>query len=122
MSRRTRWPFSRTSFQILGEDVARPGRNSNSLLFKFIPSVSAPVALASHSAAAKCEDFMPPLWPREARLPRILVTWIGIWVREEKESARRRSWPPPSRVVPSRWMGVIVCDIVGDNIPLNEKV
>ena len=86
------------------------GRNTSSRLLSFRPSVRAPVALASHSAAARCAAFMPPPSPRErgeARLPRMFVTWIGIFVREERERARRRSCPPPSRVVPSRWMGAM---------------
>ena len=33
---------------------------------------------------------------------------MGVWVMVEKERARRRSWPPPSRVVPSRWMGLAI--------------
>ncbi len=37
-----------------------------------------------------------------------------MWVKEESERARRRSWPPPSRVVPSRWMAGGEEDFGGD--------
>lgn len=35
----------------------------------------------------------------------MFVICTGTCVRAESERATRRSWPPPSRVVPSRWMG-----------------
>lgn len=44
----------------------------------------------------------------------MFVTWMGMWVKEESERARRRSWPPPSRVVPSRWMAGGEEDFGGD--------
>jgi hypothetical protein len=31
---------------------------------------------------------------------------------DERVIARRRSWPPPSRVVPERWMGLFLDGMV----------
>ncbi len=81
---------------------SRHGENSSSFDFRVIPSVLAPHARARNSTAARCEPLRPP--SRE-RLPRMEVMWIGTLVREDSDRANRMSWPPPSRVVPSMWMG-----------------
>lgn len=85
-SSRMSLPFSRISLQTLGDGgrcfsaevradlssssgllLKQPadGRKTRSRLFSSMPSVWAPVALASHSAAARCAAFIPPLCPRD---------------------------------------------------------
>ena len=123
---------------------------TSSLLPTCRPSVSACVAFASHSIAAKWEFLRPPpvelgfsllsplpfafsgsflplfpplllAWPRSVlelllpefapRFPRMLVMWMGVPVMALRATATRTSWPPPSRVVPSRWMGFFLKEL-----------
>jgi hypothetical protein len=78
------------------------GAKVTSLLFSPAPLRRALEALDSHWTDVRCWAFRPP--PPD-RFPRMLVMFTGIFVRLERPMAMRRSWPPPSRVVPSRCMG-----------------
>ena len=108
--RRTIWPSIVISFhtEVAG---AALGRNVISLLFTLRPSVSAWQARASQSAPAWCAGFIPPAEPGldfEPRFPLMSVMWMGMDVSELSAKESRKSWPPPSRVVPSIWIGFLI--------------
>ena len=81
---------------------SRLGVNVIALLFSPAPLMRALLAWPSHSMEVKCCAFRPP---PPKRLPRMLVTLTDFSVRLDSPRAMRKSCPPPSRVVPSRWIG-----------------
>lgn len=90
------------SFNEIRFRTAVPGVNLRFLLFNPAPLIRARHAFPNHVTEDRCWAFSPP--PPDL-LPRMLVISMGMAVRAETPSAMRRSWPPPSRVVPSRWTG-----------------
>jgi hypothetical protein len=86
-----------------------------SLLFKPAPWTVAFDALASHCKDVMCCALSPP--PPDL-LPRMFVILTGVLRRLERPSAIRSSCPPPSNVVPSRWIGfpiLVGVIVVGDS-------
>lgn len=91
------------------DDGSGFGVNVISLLFSPAPEIRALLASPSQDRDVRCWAFSPP--PPD-RLPRILSICTGVVVNADRQSAMRRSWPPPSRVVPGRWIGVLDFDVV----------
>src|SRR2546423_10296628 len=79
----------------------RPGRNTPSVPPTWAPYTSAPHLCRRNSSAARWLSLSPPLWPRDARFPRMWWMWTGIDRRADSVRATRTSWPPPSSVRPS---------------------